>query len=484
MVPRCSIGRRADRWARAAALASVVLAGCQPGSAPERPSVLLVVIDTLRADAVSAYGAVRGTTPNVDALAAQGLRYTHAYAPAPWTIPSHVSLFTGLGVEHHHVGMSEHITAGPELVMLAERLRDAGYDTAGFAENPLIGEPFGMNQGFEHFAARTLAQLLADFSQPGSSGYDVIGAVESWARARDPHRPFFVFVNLFEPHEPYRVRELNPFLPPGTTAAEAAGVRQSPSRICDAIPSSEELAILRGLYLGDVAAADATLGEVVRRVRTAAGPHPLLIVVTADHGEHLGERRLLDHQFTVADVALHIPLVVTGLADAAPAVIDTPVSLIDVTASVLQWAGVDTGSALDGHPLPTAPGAGAEERDVLSAYTYQQPSDWPLDTLPGDTVDQKRAQCGQNDRVFGDMATLMRYPFKLVWYAQYSPQLYDLAHDPQEQTDLAPSRPALIAQLGAALADRITRSGLFVRAGDATIDPAAEEALRALGYRQ
>ncbi|HJQ84150.1 MAG TPA: sulfatase-like hydrolase/transferase [Candidatus Binatia bacterium] len=108
------------------------VAGCSGRAASERPSVLLVVFDTLRADAVSAYGAVAGTTPNVDALAATGLRYTRAHAPAPWTMPSHVTLFTGLGVEHHHVGMSERITAPAELVMLAERLRDAGYDTAGF----------------------------------------------------------------------------------------------------------------------------------------------------------------------------------------------------------------------------------------------------------------------------------------------------------------------------------------------------------------
>lgn len=86
--------------------------------------------------------------------------------------------------------------------------------------------------------------------------------------------------------------------------------------------------------------------------------------------------------------------------------------------------------------------------------------------------------------MFGDMATLMRYPFKLVWYAKYSPQLYDLAQDPQEQTDLAQAQPALVAQLGAVLANRITRSGLFVRSGDTAVDPAAAEALRALGYRQ
>src|SRR6185369_7942453 len=143
------LARRAVRAAALVAIAAVSLIaiGCsQPAKTAERPSILLVVLDTVRADAVSAYGTVSGTTPYLDGLASHGLRYAHAFSPAPWTTPSHASLFTGLGVEHHRVGMSDHITAGPDLVMLAERLHDAGYQTAAFIENPLVGEPFGMAQ--------------------------------------------------------------------------------------------------------------------------------------------------------------------------------------------------------------------------------------------------------------------------------------------------------------------------------------------------
>lgn len=439
----------------------------------------------MRADAVSAYGAVAGTTPHVDALAATGVRFTHAYAPAPWTIPSHVSLFTGLGVERHHVGTSERIVAGPELPMLAERLAAAGYDTAAFVENPLVSAAFGLQRGFAHFDARTVPQLLADFRQPGSSGFDVARAFADWAATRDGTRPFFAFVNLFDAHEPYVVRSENRFLPAGTTAEAARAVPQSPRRICDAVPSPDELAVLRGLYLGEVAAADAIFGEVQRRALAAAGPAGLLTVVTADHGEHLGERRLVDHQFTVDDVAVHVPLVVGGVRGATPAVVDAPVGLVDVTASLLAWAGVTLPTdALDGHPLPLAPESSPPARDLLVAYGDRQPADWPMTDIPAPGPDGKRSRCGPADRVFGDMAALVRYPHKLVWYARYPPQLFDLAVDPGEQHDLAAEQPALLHQLGATLAGRIERGGLFANGPDGAIDPQIHEALRALGYAE
>ncbi len=465
-------------------LAGVLAGGCHQ-RAPDSgaPSVLVVVFDTLRADAVSAYGAVAGTTPHVDALAATGLRYTRAYAPAPWTTPSHVSLFTGLGPEHHRIGMSERITAPQELVMLAERLRDAGYETVAFVENPLIGEPFGMNQGFERFSARTIDQLLAESSKPGSSEFDVGRALDAWVKSRRDERPFFLFVNLFEPHEPYRVRETNRFLSPGTTPADAARVLQSPTRICDSAPSTEESAVLRGLYLGDVAAADSTFGDIYRRVSAAAGTRPLVTVVTADHGEHIGERRLVDHQYTLADVALHIPLVVHGLQGIAPAVIDTPVILTDVAASVLEWAGSGGASETDAVPLPLTSTAAGRKRDFLSTYIDRQPpEDWPLDELPGDSADAKRANCGPEDRVFGEMASLIRYPLKLIWYARYSPQLYDLEQDPHEQTDLANQQTAIANQLRAVIVARIKESNVFIATTRGVVDERAREALRALGY--
>jgi arylsulfatase A-like enzyme len=482
-------GARLGAFTFAAGVLATFGVGCAAPTPETRPSLLLVVVDTLRADAVSAYGAVAGTTPAIDALAAGGVRYTHAYAPAPWTIPSHASLFTGLGVERHRVGIGNRMTAAPELVMLAERLRDAGYDTAAFVENSLVGEPFGLMQGFEHAAVQPLTQGLAEIARAGSSTFDALASLDAWARDRDAGRPFFVFVNLIDAHEPYLVRPPNRFLPPGVDDARAAEVAraQSPMRICDAIPPADELAILHGLYLGDVAAADAKVGAIHRRVEAAAGAQPLVTIVTADHGEHLGEHRLLDHNYTVREAALRIPLVVAGLPDTAPAVVDTPVTLTDVTASVLSWAAVDVTDRLDGRPLPVAPGALPAPRDLLTAYSDSDAmrDDWPLDgKIPGPTPARKRQHCGAEDRVFGDMAALIRYPHKLIWYSRNAPQLFDVAQDPQERADLIGERPDVAQALQAELAARLARSRPFVRADDAAVDPRAREALRALGYAE
>ena len=196
-----------------------------PDPPAEPPSILLVVIVTLRADAVSAYGEVVGTTPAFDALAAAGQRYTRAYAPAPWTLPSHASLLSGLDVATHGVGLGGRVVLGEEIETLAERLRGAGYQTAAFSENALVSGAFGFDQGFDHFAVRTAEDQLAAGRK---LMIDVETEVAAWLEARDPGRPFFIFVNLYDPHEPYTVRGANPFLPAETRSEEHTSELQSP----------------------------------------------------------------------------------------------------------------------------------------------------------------------------------------------------------------------------------------------------------------
>ncbi|HYD50369.1 MAG TPA: sulfatase [Terriglobales bacterium] len=473
----------------AAVLVAAIVAGCQsravrrPVAAADAPSIVVVVVDTLRADAVSAYGEVSGTTPNIDALAERGLRYQHAYAPAPWSIPSHVSLFSGLGPERHGIGLRNRAVAPEELKMLAERLRDAGYETAGFVENTLISAPFGMEQGFDHFRARSLEQTVADMYHPGSTDFSIAAEIEHWVAQRDKSRPFFVFVNLFDAHEPYPVRDENPFLPAGVTKERASGVEQSLNRICDRLPPAEELAILRGLYLGDVAAADALVGKVHQLTTTAAGDRQLISVVTSDHGEHLGEHRLIDHSYTVYNPALRIPLIVSGVRDIDPAVIDARVTLTDVTASVLQWANVPADD-IDGVPLPRGAVLGDEGRALLSMLQdIAPPPDWPFEVVPLDeNADaEAREHCGSEDRVFGEMVAVIRYPYKLNWYARYPAQLYNIEEDPREEFDLASAHPDVVERLSSTAQQKI-RAGQLGGPEPVAIDSKAREALRVLGY--
>lgn len=467
-------GRQPTQLAGLLLLAVVtVTVGCSRTETADQPSVLLVVLDTVRADAVSAYGsAPPGTTPTVDAIARAGLRYTNAFAPAPWTLPSHVSLFSGLAPEKHGVGLSQRVTADPGLELLAERLAGAGYLTAAFVENGMLGPEFNVLQGFAHFAVQTPQQYVRELLEPGSSGFNLERSIGTWLATRDRSRPFFLFVNILDAHLPYGSRQ----------HPQWALFGRLDRALCDAMPDAQELPAIRQAYLGDVQAADAKLAAVARLVEPAAGGRNLITIVTSDHGEMLGENRLFDHQFTVHNAALQVPLVVRGVPGQPRGIVDTPVTLMDVTASALAWTGVSGGVEIDGVPLPLGARESRPPRDLLSAYADRRPDDWPKSFGPLPDHSRKRSRCGPADRVFGDMAALLRFPLKLVWYERYPSALYDLSVDPGERTDLSSARAEVAKEMRTALLERIKGSKLFAAGRGSPLDAAAEERMRALGY--
>jgi len=486
-------------WCRANALRSAIAltfaialaAGCSPGRADPRPSIVLVVIDTLRADAVSAYGAAQGTTPAFDQLAAHGLLYGRAYAPSPWTLPSHAALLTGLAVDRHRVGLAGRMELRAEFTTLAERLSEAGYQTAGFSENPLVSDLFGFEQGFEQFSAITIEDVINEDERPGSFRFDLVDEVAAFAAERDRSRPFFLFANLFDPHSPYRDRKPNRFIEPGVSVGDSWTVdalKASPSRICDRLPAAEDLKLLHGLYLGDVAAADAKLGEISAIAREMSGENPLIIVATADHGEHFGEHRLLDHEFSVRAPVLNVPLAVHGLPGAPTGRIETPVTLVDVTASMLRWAGVEIPPEIAGRPMPTrvsdADWPGVDLLAVYSDEKLKPPENWEEDLKPtGEARNAKRSGCWPSDRVFGKMAALTRWPFKLIWFENYTAELYNLSWDPFERSNLADLRPEISGPLAQEARRLVDAIGLSDSVSAAEPPSAAKmKALRSLGY--
>lgn len=421
------------RWLVALCLAWGA-AGCGDTRPAGPPSLLLFVADTTRADAVSAYGQVDGTTPEWDALANAGLRYEHAYANAPWTLPSHTTLFSGRLPHEHRVDW-QRPRVPASLALLAEMLRDAGYQTAGFSENPFVSRDFGLARGFE------------TFFDPASPVWNLDDAVRTWAAERDASRPFFVFVNVMDAHWPYAVREQNPFLPPDVDADEARALSQwPPDYFCPQEPRDRGWAIQRGLYLGDVAAADARLGRVRRLLDTPG----LITVATSDHGEHLGEHGLANHQFSVHEPVLRVPLVVHGLAGTRPGVVTTPVQLADLVPSVLAWTGLPARPELSGRPLPTTPGASAPAR-VLRADYRDPASEGPDEPRFARMVRAQarvlRSHCPPDALVWGDMTALILYPMKLLAFDRFPARLYDLRDDPGEEQDLAARDPKLVDRL-------------------------------------
>lgn len=454
--------------------------GCAPDPPAEPPSILLVVIDTLRADAVSAYGEAAGTTPALDALAAVGQRYTRAYAPAPWTLPSHASLLSGLAVASHGVGLGGRVVLPGEIETLAERLRGEGYQTAAFSENALVSGAFGFDQGFDHFAVRTAEDQLAAGRK---LMIDVETEVAAWLEGRDPERPFFIFVNLYDPHEPYAVRAANPFLPGETTTADAQRLgagRRTSHLICDRIPSAGELEILHGLYLGDVAAADAKLGNVLELL-DARGIANLVTVVTSDHGEHFGERRLLDHEFSVEEEVLRVPLVVRR-PGVAPATVEHPVELRDIARSLLDWAGADSPEADGAQGLePSDPETARSLFALYSDTRMRLPR--VMDPEAAHAMkDFKREGCGAADRVFGDMVAVTRYPFRLHWYARYPAELRDLRAAKTNPEETAMRFPQAFSALGDAARHFAKNAGLGTATPPVPVSEENEETLRSLGY--
>jgi arylsulfatase A-like enzyme len=467
--------------ALAAALALIgpcALVACSP-DAPERPSFLLIVIDTLRADAVSAYGSVEGTTPTLDALAAEGTLYTNALAPSSWTIPSHATLFTGRGIDVHGMGVEGRIELPEKVETLAERFLAEGYFTGGISENMMVSPPFGMGQGFVFF------QPKLEFVDSLLEGpIDIFQALDEWLGELGD-RPYFLFLNIYDPHDPYVVRDENPYVPDGVDPLRVRTIQEKNASsiagsmgICDALPGKKDIDILRGLYLGEVRAADAKVARILEALR--ARGDALITVVTSDHGEHFGEHRLLGHEFSVRRPALHVPLIVHG-APLAPGRVDAPVTLADVTASLLEWAGLPPDAEAAGRPLPE-PGASVDAGRQRVAMFGDAPMKHPAMLRdfhnPGQEA-RKRTGCRPEHGVYGDLYALEKPPYKLLELGELPPQLYDLRWDPDERSDIARFNEEIVS----ALSEELDVFRARVGQSQAELpDPQAVEILRSLGY--
>ncbi len=308
----------------AAALAVGAWLAFVPGG--RRPDIVVLLWDTTRADRLSAYGHPRETTPWLRTLAARGVLYEQCRAPAPWTLPSHASLFTGLLPRHH--GCNDHRSApNPEHVTLAERLRDVGYDTILVSNNPLVGTESGFGQGFD--VVRIVMVQTDQGPRPSAEETVNVVRAEMAAKRADPARarkPLFLFVNLMEPHLPYSPPAAieRPWRPAGVTEAQvrAAKLFQNPFEMRHNLgvqPADPvTLSILPGLYDGEIRDLDdhcARLEKVLEEAevlgRTPDGKErDAILAVTSDHGENLNEHGLLDHKVSTTDYLLRVPLVV------------------------------------------------------------------------------------------------------------------------------------------------------------------------------
>ncbi len=360
-------GRTCMRRRDALALLSLPLLGActkrAAAPAPRQPHIVILLVDALRRDFVGCYGGDGAATPVIDRIAREGVRFTNAYANAPWTLPSHASLFTGLAPEVHrqtHAAVEEQggaIRLKPEarlpgrLATMASLLKERGYQTVGISQNPWVGALSTQDHGFDFFWELGRA---AGLPFPEQQGEDLAVHKVTYffkqflASRRTPDRPIFLFVNYIACHLPYDPPELfrQKFVsgPAPRRLAEIESNNWLPKKERGELDENAA-AGLEELYRAEVAYADAAVGELRAALEAARMLDDTLLVVTSDHGESLGEHGFFDHQFNLYEELLRVPLVVRHGALPAGGTCEAFVQLSDLLPTVLRFSGLDDGPA-------------------------------------------------------------------------------------------------------------------------------------------
>ncbi len=285
-----------------------VLSAC--GRAPSAPpNIVLIVLDTVRADRLSCYGYHRPTSPRIDELCARGIRFDRASSTSTWTLPAHASVFTGLyPVEHGATQENATLGAGP--ATLAEILSDRGYATLGVSANPIVSRDAGFARGFDRFE-ETWREARRERA-PGRDPHPNLDAVAKLLETAP--EPFFLFVNFIEAHAPYappeplRSRFLSDRATPALVEAAAAASTSTFYLEPDAI-TAETFAVLSDLYDGEIAYVDALVGRLVESLETSGRLDRTMLVVTSDHGENLGDHRHFRHVFSLYVSTVRVTLI-------------------------------------------------------------------------------------------------------------------------------------------------------------------------------
>jgi arylsulfatase A-like enzyme len=417
------------------------------------PNVILITLDTVRAASLSLYGYSRETTPNLTRHGRQGVVFDQAYSTAPWTLPSHGSLFTGRWPHELSTGYETPLDA--RYPTLAEHFAGLGYATAGFVANfAYCGRSSGLARGFAHYEdhPRSLAQVVANSTLLRSiadnfglrrairndehlnrkDAATLSAAFLAWLSAQG-QKPFFAFLNYFDAHEPY--------LPPApfdrAFGPGRARGRHSPlhhalwnpaaaRRELDPPDLREEV----DAYDGAIAYLDNEIGALLDRLASAGRLDNTIVVITSDHGEEFAEHRVLEHGYSLYRPALHVPLIVLAPGRVPGGVrVRTPVSLRDVARTIGDLAGLPSRDEFPGESLAihwTGQGDAARSGSPVLSELTRPPGRHP-EWYPSSR---------------GGMRAIVHGGFRYVVKGDGSEELYSVADDPWERHDLSGSASA------------------------------------------
>ncbi len=440
--PAPRLARRPRVWVLLAAVtAAATLAGgflllrkrpASDASLPRsRDNVLLITLDTTRADRLGCYGYAPARTRHLDRLAAEGVRFAAAFSPAPITLPAHASLFTGLNPPSHGVRNNGNFYLAERFETLATGLKKQGYRTAAFVSSFILDRRYGLARGFDVYDdAMQGAQSQVVALEAERRGDRTSRELSRWleAQAAPASAPFFVWLHLYDPHEPY----------------------SPPQPFRDVFASSP--------YDGEIAFDDAIVASVLDKLGQLGLRDRTLVAVIGDHGESLGEHGEETHSMFVYEAAIRIPFLLwrPGVLPAGR-VVDEPVRAVDLAPTLLDLLGAPPLPAPDGRSLlPLI--RGEETRPVPAVYAETYLPQLYMNWAPLRALRDRR--------------------FKLIEAPR--PELYDLDRDPGEERNLYAEQPATAQSMRKAL-EVITR-GTDGAMSVASLDREAMEKLAALGY--
>jgi arylsulfatase A-like enzyme len=444
--------------------------GCDPAPPPPRPNIVIVTLDTTRADHLGSYGYARAQTPNLDALAAAGVRFSRAWTVSNNTLPAHISILSGLHPQRTGVPRNGHKLAAT-VPWLPSSLQAAGYETAAFVSASALSGELGLSRGFDLFDDSFDVKELDQRQRHGDA---TTAAAQAWLAG--PHdRPFLLWVHYFDPHYPYTPPAPYDALYGADYAGPADGSlpyllsvwgRGGVEKVATTAADRQRLI---DLYDGEIAWLDHNLGQLFAAVDAGGRDKDTLLFVTADHGESLDDHGyLFDHGEYLYEPTLHVPLIIrppTRLG-VRPAVVTTPVQNMDVAPTAMAFAGLAPKPGPGGRDLSAVLGSGGSLAPDATIFA-ESCRPWGIEkSHAGEYRNLHKATAART----GDLK-LIATPF------QGRVEVYDLQVDPGEMDDVFQDRAIEATALGGAI--EVWRGD---RVNIDMPDLENQESLRALGY--
>jgi len=483
-------------------------------------NIVIIVMDTVRAQGVSQDSTKLDGPGAFDTLKDEGVCFDQAITSAPWTLPSHASLFTGAMPSSHGVHAG-HKRLDDRPTTLAEVLECKDYETVAVSNNTWISEEFGFARGFETFyktwqyvqsdtdlgriarqeegigKIKGVTRTLFDGNPATNLANAIYGQffrkteddgaartnkwIKGWLTGRDDSRPFFLFVNYLEPHLEYRPLEehAEKFLPENVTYQKAMNVPQDAwGYIAGTVDLTDrDFEILRALYRAEISYLGEKIEEIIEMLRAAGEWEDTLFIVTSDHGENIGEHDLMDHQYALYDTLLHVPLFVQGGPFEDDKLNDL-VQIVDIPPTILDVLDIDAPEAREQFQgISFHPDVDETREYAVAEYMAPQPSMDALEKRVGDLPDHVHAYNRSLRAIRTDQ-------YKYICGSDGSQELYDIQSDPDETSNIVDTHNDVVTELDTTLDEWLDSFERADSSGDVEMREDTKQRLEDLGYLQ